>query len=562
VSAQPASLFESLDLSLLAARLKDWRGAPSSEQAVNELLVDTRDWRHFDVTEIERRLRADDAAVIAALELLHAEELPKQADSDFVRLFTDPLILKRLVWLALDADTTLPQTITVHGATLLSGLHFLRMALRWAQRFGQWTGGRRRALATLNVQHPFATVILRERPQEIALLLRVIEHCGIQVLTVDQTVPRVDLDAHIAELLGLPVEHAPEKQFLGELVETGGTRNSLFVVRAIGGVDGYDVRGLVGPDLGLIIDIGDREVSAAATAHIEELVIRIINEDTELSAEREGDGLKLRWANAQLEAEDLGRIIHSALKSQFVLGTISVSVIFDPLRIGSLRPSIYSYREERDNQLRRRSDENAPLIACRACRRYAPFGFCLVSPERPPCCGRSYDELATLAQLTTGLDQLVVERGVTQDRSRGRFVGADKLAALLSGSTVTRLHLHGLSESPQVVTAIPQCIAWVMDEVDLVGVVSADYAGRTPDGKTFHSLLTRAVGRQQPGIAGIAEEYVLSSRFLSGEGGLARVGWMNSELKARLKLRAEHILTENECTSLAGLKELLAAGGR
>jgi CO dehydrogenase/acetyl-CoA synthase beta subunit len=333
-------------------------------------------------------------------------------------------------------------------------------------------------------------------------------------------------------------------------------------VRAIGGVDGVDVRGLVGPDLGLIVDIGDREVSVAATAHIEELAVRIINQQTELEARREGDGLLLRWADPRLEAEDLGRIIHTALKANFVLSTISVSVIFDPLRIASLRPGIYSYRDERDSQLKRRSDDNSPLIACRACSAYAPHALCMVTPERPPCCGRSYDELATLAQLTTGLDQLVVDRGIPRDRTRGHYVGLDKQAALLSGGALPRLNLHGLREAPHPLTAIPQCIAWVMDEADSVGIVSADYAGRTPDGKTFESLLARAAGRQLPGCVGVGEDYILSPRFLSGEGGLARVAWMNSALKTRLKLRAEHILTENECTSLAGLKEHLAAGRR
>jgi hypothetical protein len=557
---QPAP--EGLDLRALAQRLHDWRGVPSGEQVICELLCDLREWRRRDIADIERRLTADDIAVVAALELLHVEELPKQSEADFVRQFTDPGIVRKLVWLALDSDGVMPHAIAINGPTMLNGLHFLRSVLRWATRLGQWPGEDRGALAMLNRQHPFATVVLRERLPELEPLLKAIDQLGIKTITVDPTVPRVDLDSHIRELLELPTQPALKPEAGEAMVETGGTRNSLFVVRAIGGVDGYDVRGLVGPDLGLIIDIGDREVSATATAHIEELSIRIINELTELHAERAGDGLCLRWANPLLEAEDLGRIIHTALKSRFVLGTISVNVIFDPLRIASLRPSIYSYREERDSQLRRRSDDNAPVIACRACSAYAPLGFCMVSPERPPCCGRSYDELATLAQLTTGMEQIVVERGITQDRSRGRYVGIDKLASLLSRGSVSRVHLHGLSESPQVTTAIPQCLAWVMDDVELVGVVSTDYVGRTPDGKTFQSLLTRAVGHQQPGITGVGEDYILSPRFLSGEGGLARVGWMNAALKSRLKLRTEHILTENECTSLAGMRELLAAGGR
>ena len=562
MSAQ-GSLLPMYDLRAIAERLREWRGVPSSEQAMCELLCDVREWRKLSAGEIERRLDADDVAVVSTLALLHSEELPKESDADFVRQFCDPQIVRKLAWVAIEgAPAQLPHTITVQGTTLASGLHFLRSALRWASKFGQWPGNDRGALAILNRRYPFASVVVDDHPPlHLNLLIRVIEQLGIEIKRIDAAQSSGQLARDISQVLGLPEPETSKAATGGEMVETGGTRNSLFVVRAIGGVDGYDVRGLVGPDLGLIIDIGDREVSAAATAHIEELAVRIINEQTELEAERDGESLRLRWANARLEAEDLGRIIHTALKSRFVLGTISVSVIFDPLRIASLRPSIYSYRDERDNQLRRRSDENAPLVACRACSAYSPRAFCFVSPDRPPCCGRTYDELSTLAQLTTGSEHLVVERGVTQDRARGRYIGAEKVAALLSDGAVQRLNLHGLNESPQVMTAIPQCIAWQMDDFDAIGVVSADYTGRTPDGKTFQSLLTRAVGRQTPGIAGVSEAYVLSPRFLSGEGGLPRVGWMNSALKTRLKLRAEHILTEDECTSLAGMRELLAAGG-
>jgi len=62
-----------------------------------------------------------------------------------------------------------------------------------------------------------------------------------------------------------------------------------------------------------------------------------------------------------------------------------------------------------------------------------------------------------------------------------------------------------------------------------------------------------------PGFAGISEAYILSGRFLAPDGGLSRVGWMNSTLKARLKVNAEHIATEKDCINLAGLKDFLAA---
>lgn len=564
MSAQPTPAL-TLDLPSLAQQVQDWRGYPSSDQAINELLRDVRQWRKLPLPEIEQRLATDPLAVLAGWELTLGSELALHTPSDieFTRLFTDPAILRRMVYAAAPVEPfRLPQALSFAGG-VLPGLLFLRALLRWAQRFAGWTPLDVPALRRATVRHPFAAAFAAPQPEpELAFLLAQLSELGVAVEPIPTDVPRSGLAAWLAELLALRAPACEVELLEGEYFETGGTRNSLFIVRAIGGVDGVDVRGLIGPDLGLIIDIGDREVSVASTAHLERHVVSVLNERTPLSAALEGDGLRLRWRDGRLEAADLGRIIHDALKSEFILGTISVNLIFDPLRIASLRPGIYSYREDRDTQLRKRTEDNSPLIACRACSSYAPHAFCLVSPDRPPCCGRTYDEMAMLAQLTPTLQQLVVERGITQDRGRGRYVGVDKAAALFSDGRVRRLHLHGLRDSPHPATAIPQCIAYVLDELDIACVVSADYGGRTPDGKTYDTLLTRMAGRQLPGFVGVGEAYVLSPRFLAGEGGLARVGWMNSALKSRLKIRAEQILTENECTNMAGLKEHAAAWRR
>jgi CO dehydrogenase/acetyl-CoA synthase beta subunit len=331
-------------------------------------------------------------------------------------------------------------------------------------------------------------------------------------------------------------------------------------VRAIGGVDGYEVRGQIGDDLALIIDIGDREVTPAATAYMEGHVLRIINSQTPLTADLLDGNLRLRWYDTSLDAQEMGRLVYEALKREFTLKVISVNLIFDSMRINSLKPSILSYREERNRQLAKRTEDNSPVIACRACQCYSPHAFCVVSVDRPPCCGRSYDELSTLAQFTTHLEQFEIEPGVCRDRQRGSYMGVDKAASLLTEEAVNGLNLHSLRDRPHPTTAIPQCIAYYMDDLDLICILSSDYGGRAPDGKTFDTLLARAAGRQQPGCVGVSEAYIASPRFFLQEGGLARVGWMNSSLKGRLKLKIEHIATELECTNMNALREFIAQG--
>jgi len=47
----------------------------------------------------------------------------------------------------------------------------------------------------------------------------------------------------------------------------------------------------------------------------------------------------------------------------------------------------------------------------------------------------------------------------------------------------------------------------------------------------------------RPGFAGISKNYILSDRFLQGEGGIERLVWMPSQLKEELKMRLIEKLT-------------------
>jgi CO dehydrogenase/acetyl-CoA synthase beta subunit len=73
---------------------------------------------------------------------------------------------------------------------------------------------------------------------------------------------------------------------------------------------------------------------------------------------------------------------------------------------------------------------------------------------------------------------------------------------------------------------------------------------------TFSTLAgTIGGGAQTPGFAGISKNYILSDRFLQGEGGVKRLVWMPAQLKEELKTRLLKKLTEQE---LAGFFEKIA----
>jgi acetyl-CoA decarbonylase/synthase complex subunit beta len=558
---------ESLDYDALAGELASGESRSLRHQTINETLIDSRALRQLPASELAVRLAADPLACMAAMELTAAASHLAHAtpsEAEFLRPFADNReLLRRMVYIAAElpegSALDLPGAKVIQRTCAWDGLLFLSSILRWASRFGNWKGGLR-DLRRILYGYPFAAAVISEpETAEDGVIFSALAGLGVEMVDYDRHVAMHHLNAWLSERLGLRPTLAKAKQQRLDFRQAGGTQNSLYVVRAMGGVDGVDVRGSTGDDLALIIDISDREVSVAATAYLERLFATVINEQTPLSAELTEGSLRIRWYDTRLTPEDLGQIIYDALRKQFILSVISVNIIFDPLRIGSLRPSVLSYREDRTIQLKKRTEEGSPFVVCTSCKRYAPNAFCIASVDRPPCCGRPYDELATLAQLTRDMEQLAVDRGICQDRARGTYLGAEKAARVYSLGSVARVNLHSLRENPHPTTAIPECIAYFLEELDLLCILSKDYSGRSPDGKTFDSLLARIAGRQVPGFAGISEAYILSGRFLAPDGGLSRVGWMNSTLKARLKVNAEHIATEKDCINLAGLKDFLAA---
>jgi acetyl-CoA decarbonylase/synthase complex subunit beta/acetyl-CoA synthase len=85
----------------------------------------------------------------------------------------------------------------------------------------------------------------------------------------------------------------------------------------------------------------------------------------------------------------------------------------------------------------------------------------------------------------------------------------------------------------------------MLPEVNGIMVVNREFKGVTPSGMTFSTLAgTIGGGAQTPGFAGISKNYILSDRFLQGEGGIERLVWMPLQLKDELKLRLQKKLSE------------------
>jgi len=120
-----------------------------------------------------------------------------------------------------------------------------------------------------------------------------------------------------------------------------------------------------------------------------------------------------------------------------------------------------------------------------------------------------------------------------------------------------------------------ECIVAIIPESNGFMIVHRGYSGMTPCGMSFTTLAGSVGGGvQTPGFLGIGRLYILSKKFISADGGLARIVWMSKELKEslgeRLKQRCQEIglpdlfdkiADETQATSLEELLNFLAKVG-
>jgi len=456
---------------------------------------------------------------------------------------------------------------------------FLHNLLRYAEIFFLCEPRDIFSLSSLLRSHLLAAVVVNDEPDEFDLhLVRALHHLNIPLFSqVDlgsyyNYIPVQGIDDLFDKLrrlrptLGthrLPETKRESAKSVGipERHEYGGTYLSFYCVRAMGGIDGVEVRGKPTEDVGLIVDLGDTDVDITLTAYIEDELYLLFKHHQWLHFER-GEFFKLTVRGPDRPAEELGRAIYDQLKHQFSLQQVSVKLIFDALRLQTLKPTIAAYQEERRQALDRRSDFDAPFFACTYCQRYSRNGFCLISVNHPPQCELSYDAIRATALFTDSTEMFSIKKGELLDRSNMRFTGTDKFARILSQGRIREVGLQSLSVWPLPVTAYAQNIAYMKEELGGIFIISSDYDGYTPDQKTFWELLRKGVGRQVPGIIGVSDAHIRSPEFLAGDGGISRVVWMPSALKKRVGLqKVLHIATERDCSNMMSLKSYLRERG-
>ena len=81
-----------------------------------------------------------------------------------------------------------------------------------------------------------------------------------------------------------------------------------------------------------------------------------------------------------------------------------------------------------------------------------------------------------------------------------------------------------------------ECIVAIVPEANGVMIVQRGHQGMTPVGMKFSTLAgTVGGGAQTPGFMGVGRNFIVSKKFLAGDGGIKRIVWMTKNLKESLK---------------------------
>jgi acetyl-CoA synthase len=421
-------------------------------------------------------------------------------------------------------------------------------------------------------------------------------------------VPHADMPSRAIEVRGvkiktvqipIPVRHGPA--FEGERVrkedlaiEFGGKYTRCFEYLTSRPMDQLQdglIR-VVGPEiadvaegarlpLAIFVEVAGRKMQAEFESILERHIHSYLSEPMGVMHLGQRDTVWLRISKKARDAGfrigHLGTVLLHKLKNDFpaIVDKVQVTLFTDSGDVEKLFPTAMDTYQHRDQRMGALTDEAVDVFySCALCQSYAPNHVCIITPERLGLCG-AYNWLDGKAayEINPHGGNLPVKKGDTVDPALGQWKGINNFIQSASNGAFTRFSAYSMINDPMTSCGCFECIACVLPGTGGIMVVDREYQGMTPVGMTFSSLAEMTGGGQQtPGFSGIGTLYLLSKKFISGDGGLTRLVWTTARVKQRLggQLRRrcdeigkpdlyDKIADETVCTELEPLIDHLTA---
>jgi acetyl-CoA synthase len=421
-------------------------------------------------------------------------------------------------------------------------------------------------------------------------------------------VAHADMPARAVEVRGvkirtveipIPVRHGPA--FEGErvrkedvAVEFGGKYTRCFeylvsrpmeqlqdgVIR-VAGPEIADVSEGARLPLAIFVEVAGRKMQPEFESILERHIHSFLSEPMGVMHLGQRDTVWLRISKKARDAgfriEHLGTMLAHKLRGDFpaIVDKVQVTLFTTSDEVERLYPAAQAAYTQRDERMGALTDESVDVFySCALCQSYAPNHVCIITPERLGLCGAyNWFDGKAAYEINPHGGNLPVKKGDAIDPVLGQWKGINDFVRNVSGGAFERFSAYSMINDPMTSCGCFECIACVLPGTGGIMIVDREYSGQTPVGMTFSSLAEMTGGGQQtPGFVGIGTLYILSRKFISADGGLARLVWTTSRVKQRLgdKLRQrceaigtsglyDKIADETICTELEPLIEYLAA---
>ena len=420
------------------------------------------------------------------------------------------------------------------------------------------------ATAAGAINYGFPTIADTDIPQILPTGVCTYEH-------VVSNVPHEDIVARCIEVRGLkitvsevPVPVAFGPAFEGERVrkedmycEMGGTKTAAFefceMKDSSDEVEDGKVE-VIGPDiddisegdrlpLGVCVEVYGRKMQKDFEPILERQIHTFLNEAQGLFHMGQRDITWLRFSKegvkAGLRIHHIGAIIHARLHQNY-------SAIADKIqvKIHTREEDVLKKQEaarvawvERDARLAGMTDESVDTFySCSLCQSFAPNHICIITPEHPGLCG-AYNWLDGRAayEITPSGPNQPVDKGRLLDARLGQWENVNKFVYEKSNRALERFSAYSMIEDPMTSCGCFECISALLPMCNGIMCVDRDHPDETPCGMKFSTLAgTVGGGQQTPGFIGHSKQYIGSKKFISADGGIARLVWLPKKLKEEL----------------------------
>lgn len=300
--------------------------------------------------------------------------------------------------------------------------------------------------------------------------------------------------------------------------------------------------------LGIYVQVAGREFQPDFEPIIERQIHHLVNYIQGVMHIGQRDISWIRVSKAAVEKgftlKDIGIVLHTKFHQDFgnILDKVQITLYTKKKDVDDLTKRARGDYKKRDERVENMRDEDVETYySCTLCQSFAPNHVCSVSPERTGLCG-AYNWMDCKASFEinpTGPNQ-PIEKGECLDPVLGQWKGVNDFIYKASRGAVTHYNFYSMVIDPMTTCGCCECIAALLPSCNGIMTVSRDYAGETPCGMKFTTLAgVMGGGAQSPGFVGHSKYNITQGKFITGDGGLARMVWMPKILKEEIKERID-----------------------